>query len=124
MNKTVIMSLRMSPSEMDARQEYVARKFLNTCKRNKRVSKSLLCFVCAVADLSSGMTPLTVLFQHWGIPQYTHFLFPELHFILNNIVNGGEVYLLGTKETARQQKENILGTVCTLLFVCGLEVPT
>jgi hypothetical protein len=39
-------------------------------------------------------------------------------------LKGGEVYLLGTKETARQQKENILVTVGTPLFVSGMEVPS
>jgi hypothetical protein len=73
-------------TEMDTRQEYVARQILNAGIRNKPVSKSLLCFVRAVANLSSGMTPLTILFQHWGLPQYTHFLLLELHFILNNMV--------------------------------------
>jgi hypothetical protein len=33
-----------------------------------------------------------------------------------------EVYLLGTKKTARQQKENILGTVGIPLFVSGMEI--
>jgi hypothetical protein len=89
MTKTVSMSLFMPPSFKDSNgcsPRIYSTEIFKHLQRNKRVSKSLLCFVCAVADLSSGTTPLTMLFQHWGLPQYTYFLFPELHFILNNVV--------------------------------------
>lgn len=70
------------------------------------------------------MTPLIMLFQQWDLPNAHIFFF--LDFISSLIIwlKGGEVCLLGTKETARQQKENILGTVRALLFVSGMEVPT
>jgi hypothetical protein len=70
--------------------------FFNAVKRNKPVYESLLCFVCAVADLSSRMTPLALLFQHCPSP-HTH-----IFFFLNSIsfliiwLEAGEWYPVGT----------------------------